>query len=174
MFKATTILSIRKSSKVIIIGDGQVTLGNTVIKSQSCKVRKIPNANVITGFAGSVADAFSLFSRLEEKLRKHTNNLEKSVMELARDWHHDKYLRKLDAMLIVANRTKSFLISGTGDVLEPQDGVIAIGSGGNYALSAAKAAIKYNSDIKQVAHEAMTIAANLCVYTNNCFTYEEI
>jgi len=164
---ATTILALRDKKQVIMIGDGQVSLGHTVIKSTANKIRTLANGTILTGFAGSTADAFTLFSRLEEKLDKHSNNLLRSSIELAKDWRLDKYLRKLEAMIIVADKENTLVLSGSGDVLEPEDGIAAIGSGGNYALSAAKALVDIN-DIKleDKAKKAMRIAADICVYTN--------
>jgi ATP-dependent HslUV protease subunit HslV len=164
---ATTILCIRSEKKVIIIGDGQVSWGNTILKNTANKIRVLGDGKIIAGFAGSTADAFALFSKLEEKLMKYSNNLVRAVLELSRDWRMDKYLRRLEAMIIVADRENTLILSGNGDVLEPEDGIAAIGSGSNYALAAAKAL----SDIKDIeleekAKKAMRIAANICIYTN--------
>ncbi|WP_282471987.1 ATP-dependent protease subunit HslV [Candidatus Bandiella numerosa] len=165
---ATTILCIRDDKQVIIIGDGQVSLGHTVIKSTANKIRALANNSIIAGFAGATADAFTLFSRLEEKLDKHSHNLMRASVELAKDWRLDKYLRRLEAMIIVADKESTLILSGNGDVLEPEDGIAAIGSGGNYALAAAKAL----SDVKNIkledkAKKAMKIAADICIYTNH-------
>ena len=165
---ATTILCIRDDKQVIIIGDGQVSLGHTVIKSTANKIRALANNCIIAGFAGATADAFTLFSRLEEKLDKHSHNLMRASVELAKDWRLDKYLRRLEAMIIVADKESTLILSGNGDVLEPEDGIAAIGSGGNYALAAAKAL----SDVKNIkledkAKKAMKIAADICIYTNH-------
>ena len=165
---ATTILCIRDDKQVIIIGDGQVSLGHTVIKSTANKIRTLANNSIIAGFAGATADAFTLFSRLEEKLDKHSHNLMRASVELAKDWRLDKYLRRLEAMIIVADKESTLILSGNGDVLEPEDGIAAIGSGGNYALAAAKAL----SDVKNIkledkAKKAMKIAADICIYTNH-------
>ncbi len=172
----TTILSVRKNGKVVVAGDGQVTLGQTVIKGKARKVRRIgAEGNVIVGFAGATADAFTLFERLETKLEQHPGNLTRACVELAKDWRTDKYLRRLEAMMAVANEEVSLILTGNGDVLEPDDGIIAIGSGGNYALSAARALIDVDGlDAEQVATKAMTIAAEICVYTNQNFTIESI
>lgn len=172
----TTILSIRKNGKVVVAGDGQVTLGATVIKGKARKVRRIgEGGNVIVGFAGATADAFTLFERLESKLEQHPGNLTRACVELAKDWRTDKYLRRLEAMMAVADKDVSLTLTGNGDVLEPDDGIIAIGSGGNYALSAARALIDIEGmDAEDVAKKAMTIASEICVYTNNNFTIESI
>ena len=172
---ATTILCLREKNKVLIIGDGQVSLGNTIVKSSANKIRTLVDGKVVAGFAGSTADAFTLFSRLEEKMEKHSNNLMRSAVELAKDWRLDKYLRKLEAMLIVANEENTLLLSGSGDVLEPEDGIAAIGSGGNYALAAAKSLIDVKGiSLEEKAHKAMTIAADICVFTNYNFVIKKI
>lgn len=172
---ATTILCVRKNGKVAMGGDGQVSLGNTVMKHSAKKVRKMHHDKVIGGFAGSTADAFSLFARFEEKLEKFQGNLARSAVELAKDWRTDKMLRRLEAMLIVADSEKSFLVSGTGDVIEPDDGILAIGSGGMFALAAAKALVD-NSDLnsRQIIEKAMDIAQSICIYTNSNLTLEEL
>lgn len=171
----TTILSIRRNESVVIIGDGQVSLGHTVIKSGAKKVRRLSGDSVITGFAGATADAFTLFERLESKLDKHPGQLMRACVELAKDWRTDKFLRKLEAMMIVADKSISLVITGTGDVLEPEDGIAAIGSGGNFALSAAKALIDIEElSIEEIAKKAMKIAADICVYTNNNVIIEKI
>ncbi|OEY86629.1 HslU--HslV peptidase proteolytic subunit [Wolbachia pipientis] len=171
----TTILSIRKNNNVIIIGDGQVSLGHTVIKSGAKKVRRLSNDSVIAGFAGATADAFTLFERLESKLDKHPGQLMRACVELAKDWRMDKFLRKLEAMMIVADKSISLVITGTGDVLEPEDGIAAIGSGGNFALSAAKALIDVKGiSLEKIARKAMKIAADICVYTNHNVVIEKI
>ena len=172
---ATTILAVRHKGTVAIGGDGQVSMGNTVMKHTASKVRKMYHDKVIGGFAGSTADAFSLFARFEEKLEKYQGNLARSAVELAKDWRMDKMLRRLEAMLIVIDKDASFLISGTGDVIEPDDGILAIGSGGMYALSAAKALINHSDlSAKDVVKEAMDIAASVCIYTNSNITIEEL
>ena len=171
----TTIVLIRKNNEVIVASDGQVSMGNTIIKSTANKVRKIEKRNVIAGFAGSTADALTLFERLEAKLEKHAGNLTRAAVELAKDWRTDRYLRRLEAMMIVADRDISLLLSGTGDVIESDDGVLAIGSGGPYANSAAKALIKNtNMNAKEIAVESLNIAADICVYTNHNLVTEEI
>ena len=172
---ATTILSVRHKGKVAIGGDGQVSLGNTVMKHSANKVRRMYHDKVVGGFAGSTADAFSLFARFEEKLEKYQGNLARSAVELAKDWRMDKMLRRLEAMLIVVDKDASFIISGTGDVVEPDDGILAIGSGGMYALSAAKALIGHSDlSAKDIVKEAMDIAASVCIYTNSNITIEEL
>lgn len=171
----TTILSIRKDESVVVIGDGQVSLGHTVIKSGAKKVRRLSGDSVIAGFAGTTADAFTLFERLESKLDKHPGQLMRACVELAKDWRMDKYLRKLEAMMIVADKSVSLVITGTGDILEPEDGIAAIGSGGNFALSAAKALIDVKGiSIEEIAKRAMKIAADICVYTNHNVVIEKI
>ncbi|OUR76210.1 HslU--HslV peptidase proteolytic subunit [Alphaproteobacteria bacterium 46_93_T64] len=175
-WRGTTILSIRKNGKVVVAGDGQVSLGQTVIKGNARKVRRIgAGGNVIVGFAGATADAFTLFERLEGKLEQHPGNLTRACVELAKDWRTDKYLRRLEAMMAVADKDVSLILTGNGDVLEPEDGIIAIGSGGNYALSAARALIDLDDmDAEAVARKAMKIAADICVYTNENVTLESI
>jgi len=164
----TTIVLVRKNKEVVVASDGQVSMGNTVIKSTANKVRKIEKRNVIAGFAGSTADALTLFERLESKLEKHAGNLTRAAVELAKDWRTDRYLRRLEAMMIVADKDVSLLLSGTGDVIESDDGILAIGSGGPYANSAAKALIKNTSmDAKEIAVESLNIAADICIYTNH-------
>lgn len=168
----TTILGVRKGGKVVIAGDGQVSLGQTVIKASARKVRRLADGKVIAGFAGATADAFTLFERLEAKLERHSGQLLRAAVELAKDWRTDRYLRRLEAMMAVADGTTSLLLSGTGDVLEPDDGIIAIGSGGNYALAAARALIDQDLDAEAIARKAMAIAADICVYTNGNLTVE--
>ena len=170
----TTIISVRKGNQVVIAGDGQVSLGNTVIKSTAQKVRKLGNNNVIAGFAGATADAFTLFERLEEKLEKHPNQLTRACVELAKDWRTDKYLRRLEALLTVADTTTSLLITGMGDVLEPEGSIIGIGSGGNYALAAARALSDTNLSAEEIARKSIKIASDICVFTNNNLTVEKI
>lgn len=172
---ATTILCVRRDGEVAMAGDGQVTVGNTVMKHGASKVRRLYNGEIISGFAGSAADAFALFSRFEAKLDEYHGNLERSVVELAKDWRLDKYLRQLQAMLIVANKDRSYLVSGTGDLIQPDDGLLAIGSGGPFALAAARALVKHTSlSAKEVAAEAMAIAASICIYTNDNITIETL
>ena len=176
IIKSTTIIGIRKDKSVVIAGDGQVSMGNTIIKANVKKVRRLgSNNSVITGFAGSTADAFALFERLESKLDQHKDQLKRACVELAKDWRTDRYLRRLEAMMIVADKDVSLLLSGTGDVIETDDGILAIGSGGQYANSAAKALIKNtNMNAKEVALESLNIAAEICVYTNHNIVFEEI
>ena len=175
IWHGTTILSVRKNGTVIIMGDGQVSVGNTVMKSSAKKVRRLGKSKVIAGFAGATADAFTLFERLEEKLEKHSNQLERACVELAKDWRTDRYLRRLEAMMAVADKDKSLLLTGSGDVLEPDDGLIGIGSGGNYALAAARALYQLEDlDAKLIAERAMKIAADICVFTNLETTFDSI
>ena len=176
IIKSTTIIGIRKEKLVVIAGDGQVSFGNTIMKANVKKVRRLGSDNlVIAGFAGSTADAFALFERLESKLEQYKNQLKRSCVELAKDWRTDRYLRRLEAMMIVADRDISLLLSGTGDVIESDDGVLAIGSGGPYANSAAQALIKNtNMNAKEIAVESLNIAADICVYTNHNLVTEEI
>src|SRR5579862_8666559 len=169
----TTILSVRKGDQVIIAGDGQVTLGATVIKAQARKVRRLADGKVIAGFAGATADAFTLFERLEAKLEKYPSQLARACVEMAKDWRTDRYLRRLEAMMAVADTKVSLLLSGTGDVLEPEDGLIGIGSGGPYALAAARALIDLPElEPEAIARKAMAIAAGICIYTNDKLTIE--
>ena len=170
----TTILSVRKSDRVVIIGDGQVSMGNTVMKPNARKVRRLHDGSVIAGFAGATADAFTLFERLERKLEGHNGQLLRAAVELAKDWRTDKYLRNLEAMMIVADKEVTLVLTGNGDVLEPAHGVTAIGSGGNYALAAALALVDYESDAEVLARRAMGIAADICVFTNDRLTIETI
>ncbi len=173
--RGTTILSVRHNSKFAMGGDGQVSIGNTIMKHSANKVRRMYHDKVIGGFAGATADAFALFARFEEKLEKFQGNLARSAVELAKDWRTDKLLRRLEAMLIVADKDQSFLISGNGDVIEPDDGILAIGSGGMFAQSAAKALIKHsNLNAREIVEEAMDIAQSVCVYTNSNLTIEEL
>jgi ATP-dependent HslUV protease subunit HslV len=169
----TTILCVRKDGKVVIAGDGQVTFGQTVLKSNAKKVRRLGDGSVIAGFAGATADALTLFERLEAKLEKHQGQLSRACVELAKDWRTDRYLRRLEAMMAVADKTVSLILSGTGDVLEPEDGLIGIGSGGPYALAAARALIgQPDLDAEKIARKAMEIAAQICIYTNGNLTVE--
>jgi len=171
----TTIALVRKDGDVVIAGDGQVSIGNTVMKSTAKKVRKIEKRNIIAGFAGSTADAFTLFERLESKLEKHGGQLTRAAVELAKDWRSDKYLRKLEALMLVADKDKSFVITGQGDVLEPEYGVVAIGSGGNYALAAARAMIDDKTKTaEEIAKRSIEIASDICVFTNNNITIEKL
>ncbi len=168
----TTILTVRKKGRVIVAGDGQVSMGDTVIKSSARKVRPLAGGQVIGGFAGATADAFTLFERLEAKLEQYPQQLMRACVELAKDWRQDRYLRKLEAMMIVADKQTTLVLTGTGDVLEPEGGVAGIGSGGNYALAAARALMDTEFDAEDVARRAMGIAADICVYTNNSLTVE--
>ena len=170
----TTIILIRKDNDVVVAGDGQVSLGNTIIKRTAKKVRKIEKRNVIAGFAGSTADALTLFERLEAKLEKHAGNLTRAAVELAKDWRTDKYLRRLEALMAIADKEKSFIISGTGDVLEPEGDVIGIGSGGNYALAAAKVLIDTDLSAEEVAKKAIKVASDICVFTNKNISLEKL
>lgn len=168
----TTILTVRKDGKVVVAGDGQVSLGQTVIKGNARKVRPLGGGLVIAGFAGATADAMTLFERLEAKLEQYPSQLTRACVDMAKDWRTDRYLRRLEAMMIVADRNVSLVLTGTGDVLEPERGVIAIGSGGNYALAAARALIDTELDAEAIARKSMAIAAEICVYTNNNITVE--
>ena len=174
VWHGTTILSVRSSGKVVVIGDGQVSMGQTVMKPNARKVRRLHDGSVIGGFAGATADAFTLFERLEAKLERHGGQLMRSAVELAKDWRTDKYLRNLEAMMIVADKESTLILTGNGDVLEPLDGIAAIGSGGNYALSAARALKDYEKDAETLARKAMAIAAEICVYTNDQTTIETL
>jgi ATP-dependent HslUV protease subunit HslV len=171
----TTILSVRRGDQVVVAGDGQVSLGNTVVKGNARKVRRIGGGNVIAGFAGATADAFTLLERLESKLERFPNQLERACVELAKDWRTDRYLRRLEAMLIVADKEHGYTLTGNGDVLEPTDGIIAIGSGGNYALAAARALMTVpDLTAEEIARRAMKIAADICIYTNENLIVETI
>ncbi|WP_417770040.1 ATP-dependent protease subunit HslV [Stappia sp.] len=170
----TTILSVRKDGKVVIAGDGQVSLGQTVIKSTARKVRPLAKGDVIAGFAGATADAFTLFERLEAKLEQYPGQLMRACVELAKDWRTDRYLRRLEAMMLVADKSVSLVLTGTGDVLEPEGGVMGIGSGGNYALAAARALADTDLDAEAIARKAMAIAGEICVYTNGNLTIETL
>jgi len=171
----TTVLAVRRDAKVVFAGDGQVSLGNTVLKQTAKKIRRLYNDKVLAGFAGSTADALSLFSRFEAKLQEHHGNLARAAVELAKEWRTDKALRHLDALLLVADEKSTFLLSGNGDIIEPDDGVCAIGSGGPYALAAARALMQHTKlSAREVAQEAMQIAASICVFTNANFVFEEL
>ncbi|KZD12808.1 ATP-dependent protease subunit HslV [Oceanibaculum pacificum] len=175
VWHGTTILSVRKGGKVVVAGDGQVSLGQTVIKSNARKVRPLAGGDVLVGFAGATADAFTLFERLEAKLEQYPGQLTRACVELAKDWRTDRYLRRLEAMMAVVDKDVSLILSGTGDVLEPEDGIIAIGSGGMYALAAARAlADRDDMDAEAIARRAMGIAADICVYTNTNLTVESL
>jgi ATP-dependent HslUV protease subunit HslV len=170
----TTIVSVRKGGKVVIAGDGQVSMGQTVMKPNAKKVRPLGDGKVIAGFAGATADAFTLFERLERKLEQFNGQLMRSAVELAKDWRTDKYLRNLEAMMIVADKDVTLILTGNGDVLEPVDGIAAIGSGGNFALAAARALKDYEEDAERLARKAMAVAAEICVYTNDQLTVETL
>ena len=175
IWHGTTVLSVRKDNNVVIAGDGQVSLGDTVIKANARKVRQLADGAVITGFAGATADAFTLFERLEGKLEKHPGQLTRACVEMAKDWRTDRYLRKLEAMMAVADKKVSLVITGNGDVLEPDDGLIGIGSGGNYALSAARALIEQDDmNAETIARKAMKVAAQICIYTNDNIIIETL
>ncbi|MET3662751.1 ATP-dependent protease subunit HslV [Aquamicrobium ahrensii] len=172
---ATTIITVRKGGKVVIAGDGQVSLGQTIMKGNAKKVRRIgKGGNVIAGFAGATADAFTLMERLEAKLEQYPDQLTRACVELAKDWRTDRYLRRLEAMMLVADKSVSLALTGTGDVLEPEHGVMAIGSGGNYALAAARALMDTDKNAEEIARKAMEIAADICVYTNHSFVVETL
>ena len=174
-FHATTVLAVRHKGQAVLAGDGQVTLGATVVKQSARKIRRLYKDRVLAGFAGSAADSFALFSRFESKLEEYRGNLERSAVELAKDWRTDRVLRRLEAMLVVADASSTFLLSGTGDLIEPDDGIVAIGSGGPYALSAAKAlAAQTDLDARAIAEQAMAIASDICIYTNANVTIEEL
>ncbi|WP_026261157.1 ATP-dependent protease subunit HslV [Kiloniella laminariae] len=174
-WRGTTILSVRKGNKVVIAGDGQVSLGNTVIKANARKVRRLGKGDVIAGFAGATADAFTLFERLEAKLETYPGQLTRACVELAKDWRTDRYLRRLEAMMVVADADTSLILTGNGDVLEPEDGLMGIGSGGSFALSAARALIDIDGlEAEAIARKSLGIAADICVYTNSNLTVESI
>lgn len=173
-WRATTILMVRKGGKVVIGGDGQVSLGPTVMKSTARKVRRLGKGSVISGFAGSTADAFTLFERLESKLEQYPGQLTRACVELAKDWRTDRYLRRLEAMMLVADKDVGLILSGTGDVLEPEGGIMGIGSGGNYALSAARALSDSELDAESIVRKSLKIAADICVYTNENLTIETL
>ncbi len=173
-WRSTTILSVRKNGKVVIIGDGQVSAGNTVMKAKTRKVRRVGGGNVLAGFAGATADAFALLERLETKLEQYPTQLARACVELTKDWRTDKYLRNLEAMLVVADAGQTFVLTGNGDIVEPDEGIVAIGSGGNYAYAAALAMTEYEEDAETLARKAMVIADRICVFTNNNLTIETI
>ncbi|MEO8482119.1 MAG: ATP-dependent protease subunit HslV [Acidobacteriota bacterium] len=174
-FEATTVLAVRRDTKIVLASDGQVTLGNTVVKHHARKVRRLFHDRVLAGFAGSAADGFALFSRFESKLEEHRGNLERAAVELARDWRTDRLLRRLEAMMVVADTRATYLLSGTGDLIEPDDGVIGIGSGGPFAMAAARALTQHSTlDARAIVEAAMNIAADLCIYTNHHLVIEEL
>jgi ATP-dependent HslUV protease, peptidase subunit HslV len=175
VIRATTILAVRHHDHTVMAGDGQVTFGNTVLKQTAKKIRRLYNDSILAGFAGSAADSFALFARFEAKLEQYRGNLERSAVELARDWRSDRLLRRLEAMLVVSDKRSTFVLSGTGDLIEPDDGIVAVGSGGPFALSAARALARHSQlDARQIATEAMRIAADICIYTNPNLTIEEL
>ena len=175
-WRSTTVVCVRHSGKVAMASDGQVTLGTTVMKQGAAKIRRLKGGDVIAGFAGSSADAFTLFSRFESKLEEHRGNLERSAIELAKDWRTEKMLRQLEALLIVADKTTSLLISGTGDLISPEEGILAVGSGGPYALAAARALLKHRSDMSaaDIARESLLVASTIDIYTNDRIVVEEL
>jgi len=173
--QATTVLAVRHQGRAVMVGDGQVTLGQTIVKQKARKIRRLYNDQVLAGFAGSAADSFALFARFESKLEQYRGNLERSVVELAKDWRTDRVLHRLEAMLIVLDQTATFLLSGTGDLIEPDDGIVAIGSGGAYAMAAAKALARHTQlDAAAIAEESMAVASTICIYTNTSVTIEEL
>ena len=174
IWHGTTILTVRKGGKVVVAGDGQVSLGQTIIKGNARKVRTLGNGSVIGGFAGATADAFTLFERLENKLERFPDQLKRACVELAKDWRTDRYLRRLEAMMIVADKSESLVLTGTGDVLDPENGLTGIGSGGNYALAAARALLDTDMSAEEIARRAMAIAAEICVYTNDQLVIESL
>ena len=175
VIRATTILAVRHQDRTVMAGDGQVTFGNTVLKQNAKKIRRLYNDSILAGFAGSAADSFALFSRFESKLEQYRGNLERAAVELARDWRTDRLLRRLEAMLIVSDKKSTFLLSGTGDLIEPDDGIVAVGSGGPFAMAAARALARHSPlDARHIAVEAMAIAADICIYTNPNLTIEEL
>jgi ATP-dependent HslUV protease subunit HslV len=175
MIHATTILAVRHQDRTCMAGDGQVTFGNTVLKQGARKIRRLYNESILAGFAGSAADSFALFSSFESKLEQYRGNLERSAVELARDWRTDRLLRRLEAMMIVADRKSTFLLSGTGDLIEPDDGIVAVGSGGPFAMAAARALARHSAlSAREIAQESMAIAADICIYTNLHLTIEEL
>lgn len=175
MFHSTTILAVRHQDRAVLAGDGQVTLGDTVVKQGARKIRRLYNDKILAGFAGSAADSFALFSRFEAKLEQYRGNIERSAVELAKDWRTDRILRRLEAMLIVMDLKSTFLLSGNGDLIEPDDGIVGIGSGGGFAVAAARALARHTTlDARTIAESAMGVAAGICIYTNNNLTIEEL
>jgi len=174
IWHGTTILAVRKGQKLVMLSDGQVSMGQTIMKGNARKVRRIAGGEILAGFAGATADAFTLFERLEAKLERHPGQLQRAAVELAKDWRTEKYLQKLEALLIVADKESTLVITGAGDVLEPEHNVVAVGSGGNYALAAARGLYDYESDAEEIGRKAMQIAADICVYTNSHFTLESL
>lgn len=175
MIHATTVLAVRHRDQSVMASDGQVTFGNTVVKQSARKIRRLYNDKILAGFAGSAADSFALFARFEAKLEQYRGNLERSAVELAKDWRTDRVLRRLEAMLVVMDARNTYLLSGTGDLIEPDDGIIAVGSGGPFAMAAAKALARHTElDARTIAHEAMNIAGAICIYTNANITLESL
>jgi len=175
MFHATTILAVRHNDRAVLAGDGQVTLGTAIVKHGAKKIRRLYNDSILAGFAGSAADSFALFSRFEAKLEQYRGNLDRAAVELAKDWRTDRALRRLEAMLIIVDKKSTFLLSGTGDLIEPDDGIIGIGSGGAFAQAAAKALVRHSGlDARAIAEQSMLIASEICVYTNSKLTIEEL
>lgn len=173
--RSTTVIAVRHKGEIVVAGDGQVTLGNTVMKHEAKKVRRLLDGKVITGFAGATADAFTLFDKLEQKLERYNGNLMRAAVELAKDWRTDKMLRRLEALLVTVDKDHSLLVTGSGDVIEPDDGILAIGSGGPYAQSAAKALVMHSDlDAEAIARTAMEIASSICIYTNSNITVEKL
>jgi ATP-dependent HslUV protease, peptidase subunit HslV len=174
VWHGTTVLAVRKGNKLVMLSDGQVSMGATIMKGNARKVRRIADGKILAGFAGATADAFTLFERLEQKLERFPGQLQRAAVELAKDWRTERYLQKLEALLIVADKTSTLVITGAGDVLEPEHPVVAIGSGGNFALSAARGLYDYEQDAEVIGRKAMEIAADICVYTNAHFTVETL
>jgi len=175
MIHATTILAVRHKNMAVLAGDGQVTLGASIVKHGAKKIRRLYNESILAGFAGSAADSFALFTRFEQKLEQYRGNLDRAAVELAKDWRTDRALRRLEAMLIILDKHKTFLLSGTGDLIEPDDGIIGIGSGGAFAQAAAKALVRHSElDARAIAQQSMQIASEICVYTNSNITVEEL
>jgi ATP-dependent HslUV protease, peptidase subunit HslV len=175
MIHSTTILAVRHNQRAVLAGDGQVTLGDTVVKQSARKIRRLYNDKILAGFAGSAADSFALFSRFEAKLEQYRGQIERSAVELAKDWRTDRILRRLEAMLVVMDANSTFLLSGNGDLIEPDDGIVGIGSGGAYAAAAARALVRHTTlDARTIAESAMTVAAGICIYTNTNLTIEEL
>lgn len=175
LIRSTTVIGLRRNGKAALGGDGQVTIGGTIMKQHSNKIRKLHNNTVLAGFAGAAADAFTLFERFEEKLEQYRGNLERAAVELAKDWRTDKYLRRLEALLAVIDDKHALIVSGTGDIIEPDDGIVAIGTGGSYALAAARMLLKHSKlSAKEIVREALESAADICIYTNQNFVIEEL
>ncbi len=175
MIHATTILAVRHNHKAVLAGDGQVTLGASIVKHSARKIRRLYNESILAGFAGSAADSFALFTRFEQKLEQYRGNLDRAAVELAKDWRTDRALRRLEAMMVIVDKKSTFLLSGTGDLIEPDDGIIGIGAGGSFAQAAAKALVRHSAlDARSIAEQSMLIASEICVYTNSTLTIEEL